>query len=163
YHRLAVLTLALPPLRDRGRDIVLLAELFLARACSDYGLPPKRLAPDVQARLLAHSWPGNVRELANMAERLALLLQDDLVRGDASPPPPPPGSLSPDTAGAATSPASLGDKMREHLRAALTETGWNITRTAVSLGISRNTLRARIRKYGLEGDGATAPAPIAAT
>ena len=162
YHRLAVLTLTLPPLRDRGHDIVLLAELFLARACSDYGLPPKSLAPDALARLLAHSWPGNVRELANMAERLALLVEDDVVRGDALNLPPAPGP-SIDAAGAATSPASLDDKMREHLRAALTQTGWNITRTAVSLGISRNTLRARMRKYGLQVDGAAAPAPAAST
>ncbi|HKZ05786.1 MAG TPA: sigma-54 dependent transcriptional regulator, partial [Methylomirabilota bacterium] len=161
YHRLAVLTLSLPPLRDRGRDIVLLAELFLTRACSDYGLPPKRLAADAQARLLAHSWPGNVRELANMAERVALLVEDDVVRGDALNLPPDPGSPPIDATGGATSPASLDDTMREHLRAALTQTGWNITRTAVSLGISRNTLRARIRKYGLQDNGPAAPVPAA--
>ena len=62
YHRLAVLTLDLPPLRGRGRDIVLLAERFLARACAEYGLPPRHLDPEAQARLLAHSlareYPG---------------------------------------------------------------------------------------------------------
>ena len=63
YHRLAVVTLVLPPLRERGPDVLRLAEHFLARACVEYGLPPKRLAPDALAALLQHSWPGNVREL----------------------------------------------------------------------------------------------------
>src|SRR5260370_12247688 len=65
YHRLAVLTLTPPPLRDRGPDILLLAERFLARACQEYGLPPRRLASDAEARLQAHRWSGHVRELAN--------------------------------------------------------------------------------------------------
>src|SRR5262249_43750149 len=79
YHRLAVLTLALPPLRERGRDIVFLADLFLARACADYGLPSKRFSPEAQARLLEYPWPGNVRELVNLAERVALLAEADVV------------------------------------------------------------------------------------
>ena len=71
YHRLAVLTLVLPPLRARGRDVLVLAEEFLARVCEDYGLPPRALTEDAQAALLAHAWPGNVRELANVLERAA--------------------------------------------------------------------------------------------
>ena len=55
YHRLAVLTLRLPPLRERGRDVILLATQFLAQACTEYGLAPKRLASDAEARLLASS------------------------------------------------------------------------------------------------------------
>src|SRR6266850_3445530 len=54
YHRLAVLTLRLPPLRERGRDVILLAAQFLAQACTEYGLAPKRLASDAEARLLLH-------------------------------------------------------------------------------------------------------------
>src|SRR4029453_15044459 len=68
YHRLAVLTVALPPLRERGGDIPLPAEHFLARACTDYGLPPKRLAPEAREALLGYAWPGNIRELANAME-----------------------------------------------------------------------------------------------
>src|SRR6266508_2918497 len=82
YHRLAVLTLSLPPLRERGRDVLLLAERFLARACADYGLPPKTFSPEAQARLLEHTWPGNVRELGNMAERVALLAEGGVVSAD---------------------------------------------------------------------------------
>jgi two-component system, NtrC family, response regulator AtoC len=73
YHRLAVVTLTLPPLRARGRDVVLLAEHFLARTCDDYGLPVKTLSDDAQSALTAYGWPGNVRELANVLERAALL------------------------------------------------------------------------------------------
>src|SRR5438132_8378159 len=73
YHRLAVVTLQLPALRERGQDILTLAEHFLARTCRDYGLAPKMLAEDARAILLAYRWPGNVRELANLMERVALL------------------------------------------------------------------------------------------
>jgi tetratricopeptide (TPR) repeat protein/MoxR-like ATPase len=73
YHRLAVVSLELPALRERGEDVLLLAQHFLARACRDYGLPPKTLAAEARRRLLAHPWPGNIRELANAIERTALL------------------------------------------------------------------------------------------
>ncbi len=61
YHRLAVLTLRLPPLRERDTDVLVLARRFLERTCADYGLPPKRFAPDAEARLQAYPWPGNIR------------------------------------------------------------------------------------------------------
>jgi DNA-binding NtrC family response regulator len=73
YHRLAVVSLRLPPLRERGRDILLLADRFLARACAEYGVPARTLAPSARAVLLAYAWPGNVRELANAMERVVLL------------------------------------------------------------------------------------------
>ena len=81
YHRLAVITLDLPPLRERGRDVLLLAERFLARACDDYGLPPKPLDEAARARLLAHAWPGNIRELANVMERAALFTDAAVITG----------------------------------------------------------------------------------
>src|SRR5713101_8128896 len=81
YHRLAVITLDLPALRDRERDVLLLAERFLTRACIDYGLPPKRLDAEAQARLLAYSWPGNIRELANVVERAALFAESPVITG----------------------------------------------------------------------------------
>ena len=151
YHRLAVLTLRLPALRERGNDVLVLAERFLARACADYGLSPKRLAPDAEARLLAYPWPGNVRELGNVMERVALLAESEVVTGDmlelqAA------AVAGPAAAPAAAAPAavSLDDALRDHVLTALTQTGWNISRTAALLGISRNTLRARIERFGLE-------------
>ena len=149
YHRLAVLTLRLPPLRERGRDVILLARRFLDQACTEYGLSPKRLSPDAEERILRHPWPGNVRELDNVMERVALLAEGDDVtasmlelRGGSEvasvgQPVPTPAA------------ASLEDAMRNHLLAALEQTRWNISRTAVLLDISRNTVRARIDRFGL--------------
>ena len=164
YHRLAVLTVELPPLRERGRDVLLLAERLLERACADYGLPQKTLAPEAQARLLAYPWPGNIRELGNVIERVALLAEGTVVGADSLE--LPAGAPAARPAGAAPAPAgltvSLDEAMREHLLAALTQTGWNISRTAALLGISRNTLRARIEKFGLRGSvPGTPPAPPA--
>src|SRR5215471_11270831 len=79
YHRLAVLTLELPPLRKRGQDVVLLAEHFLTRACTEYGLAPKKLSAGAQARLLAYPWPGNIREIGNVMERVALLADGETI------------------------------------------------------------------------------------
>src|SRR5213594_524032 len=82
YHRLAVLTLTLPPLRERRGDILLLAEHYLGRACADYGVSSKTLADDARTVLLAYPWPGNVRELANLMERVALLSAEPSVTAD---------------------------------------------------------------------------------
>jgi two-component system, NtrC family, response regulator AtoC len=96
YHRLAAVSLRLPPLRQRGLDILLLAECFLAHACAEYGVPRKTLSPSARAALLAHSWPGNVRELANVVERVVVLSEAThvtaetlgLSQGSAQEPPP---------------------------------------------------------------------------
>jgi transcriptional regulator with AAA-type ATPase domain/tetratricopeptide (TPR) repeat protein len=158
YHRLAVISLELPPLRARGGDILHLADYFLARAGADYSLPARVLAPDARELLVAYRWPGNVRELANALERVALLsvaeeittaMLDFLVRtpGDAAEVSAPPV------------PESLDDALRGHVEAALRGTGGNIRRTAAALGISRNTLRARMDKYGLRNSAAALRAP----
>ncbi len=162
YHRLAVLTLSLPPLRERGDDILMLAEHYLGRACNDYGVSAKTLAADAQAALRAYPWPGNVRELANLMERVALLSSDPAVSADAlgltaaAPAKAPTAPTTP-----AGSPSSLDDAVRDRVADVLHQTGWNISRTAALLGISRNTLRARIEKYGLRAGEAPAPPPPA--
>jgi two-component system, NtrC family, response regulator AtoC len=91
YHRLAVISLELPPLRDRGVDILALADHFLARACADYGLSSRALTPEAREMLAAYRWLGNVRELANAMERAVLLSDEeaitaaslDFLKGDA--------------------------------------------------------------------------------
>jgi DNA-binding NtrC family response regulator/tetratricopeptide (TPR) repeat protein len=162
YHRLAVFTLRLPPLRERDRDVLMLAERLLARVCADYGLPAKTLAADARERLMAHPWPGNVRELSNVIERAALLAEEPIITGEHLELGAPPPTSEPGPAGApaatAARPVSLGDAMREHLLATLEQTGWNISRTAAILSISRNTLRARMDKLGLREGAAPAAA-----
>jgi transcriptional regulator with AAA-type ATPase domain/tetratricopeptide (TPR) repeat protein len=158
YHRLAVLTLLLPPLRERGDDILMLAEHYLGRACTDYGVSARTLSADAQAALRAYPWPGNVRELANLMERVALLSSDPEVTAAAlGLPSVAPSKPVPATASPSAVPSSLDDAVRDRVVDVLSQTGWNISRTAALLGISRNTLRARIEKYGLrEGEP---PAP----
>jgi DNA-binding NtrC family response regulator/tetratricopeptide (TPR) repeat protein len=149
YHRLAVITLDLPPLRDRGRDVLLLAERFLARACAEYALAPLRLDEVVQARLLAYRWPGNIRELANVIERATLLSDGALITGvmleplaaegppAASAPSPRTGAITPEEA------------MRQYLLRVLEQSAGNISHAAARLGIARNTLYARLEKHGV--------------
>ena len=152
YHRLAVVTLMLPPLRERGGDIVVLAEAFLERACREYGLPPKTLDADARARLRAYPWPGNVRELANVMERVALLT--DAAAVSARMLELGPGRASADgSAAGAPAPHTADDAARHQLLSALEETGWNISVTARRLGITRNTVRARIARYELRSPG----------
>jgi len=161
YHRLAVVTLSMPPLRDRGDDLLRLAEHFLARACADYGLPPKTLTPAARSALVAYAWPGNVRELSNVVERVALMCEERHVSPDALAlptltPPPRVELPAPVTGKPSSLEAAVSDVEREHLIAALEVTGWNITQAALRLGISRNTMRYRIEKHGLHRDGAAA-------
>jgi transcriptional regulator with AAA-type ATPase domain/tetratricopeptide (TPR) repeat protein len=149
FHRLAVLTIELPPLRVRGRDIVLLAERFLVRTCAEYDLPPMRLGSDAHTRLCEHPWPGNIRELANTIERAALFADGAVVPAEAL---SLPGaeSVGSATAGhAPVPPTSRDEAMRRTLLIALEETGWNISLTAARLGVARNTVYARMEKFGL--------------
>ena len=159
YHRLAVLTLRLPPLRERPEDVVLLAEHFLGRACEDYGLTPRALAPDARAALLAYAWPGNVRELANAMERVALLSDGGVVHAEALALPSR-AAAGPTLRAPLEGVPSVAEERqtlldrearaeRERLHDALLETRWNIARAAARLGIPRNTLRYRMDKHGL--------------
>ena len=169
YHRLAVVTLQLPALRERGQDILTLAEHFLARTSRDYGLAPKMLTADARATLLAYRWPGNVRELANLMERVALLTDARQVTADqlelrtprGRPAPRPPDASPPR---ALTSPSlehAAAEAERTRILEALRETRGNISRAADRLGVTRNILRYRLKKYGLDvSSGMTeAPAP----
>ena len=157
YHRLAVLTIRLPPLRDRSQDVLVLAEHFLARACADYGLPPKTLAADAQRALVAYRWPGNIRELSNVIERVALLVPGALVRAESLGLPPSSGDAPTPTD---DDDGPLGEMVetieRRRIMDALQATQWNISQAAARLGISRNKLRYRVERYALRPGGAAA-------
>ena len=169
YFRLRVVQLDLPPLRERGDDIMHLAESFLQHHAARYGKPTPRVTPAARQALLRHSWPGNVRELRNRLEQAVLLCPDQILdesllslgpaSRDVAGPPMPSAASSAATTRAAT-PAQPDDTIsatartlpeleREALVQALERTGGNVSRAARVLGISRDTLRYRIEKYGL--------------
>src|SRR5215470_1239957 len=152
YQRLSGLTLTLPPLRERGDDVIILADYYLARASADYSLPPRTLTTEARARLLEYRWPGNVRELANTMERAALLADTPQVTAAML-------DLKEVARDTARHPGvrSLDQALRDHVEAAFNQTGGNISQTAVRLGISRNTLRSHMKKLGLRQGGAAAP------
>ena len=158
YHRLAVLTLWLPPLRERGDDVLLLAERLLDHTCREYEKSARSFAPDVRAALLSNPWKGNIRDLRNVIERIVLLSDDELITAqmiglpDASSAPPasPAPTLSPASAGDSLAPVRLYE--------ALAASRWNVSRAAASLAISRNRLRYWMEQYELRR-GMTPPTP----
>src|SRR5215831_631619 len=164
YHRLAVLTIELPPLRERGHDVELIAEDILARVCAEYTMPSKSLSSYARAALTRYTWPGNVRELSNVIERAALLCDASTVRAEDLDLPREPSRGTPAHPGR----RPLEEERRQRLVAALEETSWNITRTAAALGVTRNTVRAWMSQYDLRpspgGDSSpAAPTPTDAT
>ncbi|MGH2359321.1 MAG: sigma 54-interacting transcriptional regulator, partial [bacterium] len=151
YHRIAGLIVRLPPLRERGEDIRLLAEHFLVQVSVDYGLSPKHLNPDAVAALQAYPWPGNVRELSNVIER-AVLLGDGPEVSARLLALPTPATFTPAPRPGGTGPVlreAVDRFEREHLLTALEEARWNISSAADRLGVPRNTLRYRMARYGL--------------
>jgi DNA-binding NtrC family response regulator len=143
-----VITIVLPPLRERREDIPLLAEHFLARFAERQGRV-LRLSAGATERLLRYAWPGNVRELENAMERLAILARDETID---------PGDLPPHVgAGLALGPApglaaeqTLADAERAHIVQMLERYGWNHSRAAEALGIGRTTLWRKLKDYGIE-------------
>jgi DNA-binding NtrC family response regulator/predicted ATPase len=164
YHRLAALRLRLPPLRERGDDVVLLAEYFLARACTDYRRPTMMLDGDARRALLSYQWPGNIRELSNVMERVALLSDERHVTAAALDLPSCGSTARPVDEGTELPPLreAVGDVERRRIAQILTETGWNVSRAAARLGIPRSSLRYRLEKYGLQPSSAAPLLPGAA-
>jgi DNA-binding NtrC family response regulator len=146
YYRLDVITLRVPPLRERRADLPLLAEAFLKRFAREAGEEPARLAPDSLARLAARPFRGNVRELENLMRRAALLFPGrvvDLSRLERPAPPSDPEALL------ASASLDLREMERSTIRRALVLTGGNRTAASRALGISVRTLRNKIRRYQL--------------
>jgi DNA-binding NtrC family response regulator len=159
YYRLRGVQLRVPALRDRGDDIVLLARHFLAENAARYGRPGLSFSPAAEAMLMSHSWPGNVRELRNVAEEAALLCRSTVIGpGDlgafsahASPAAPVvPSSVVPQTI--PDEGIDLEQVERQLVEMALAKAEGNVTRAARLLGLTRDTMRYRIEKFGLASD-----------
>ncbi|HEX4383586.1 MAG TPA: sigma-54 dependent transcriptional regulator [Myxococcales bacterium] len=147
YHRLAVFPIRMPPLRERKKDVIPLAEHLLLRIGEDLGRRGLSLSKSAQAALLARDWPGNVRELRNVLERAAILTDGKQLEAEhlgafvaAAP------AVVAAPAGSA---ATLKDAERAAIAAALAATGGHRKQAAERLGIGERTLYDKIKEYGL--------------
>jgi Nif-specific regulatory protein len=152
FYRLNVFPLHVPPLRDRGSDILLLAEHFLQKYGVEMGKPARKLSPAVCDALLAYAWPGNVRELENSMERAVLLAGGDTVETAHLPPALQAKARVSDRAEAGV--GKWGSVRENQERAliigALKETGGNQTRAAKILGTTKRIIQYRIQKLGID-------------
>jgi two-component system response regulator HydG len=159
YFRLKVVSIDLPPLRERPSDVPLLVEAFVAELAQRHGKGVRGVAPEVLRVLQAQAWPGNVRELRNVVENMVVTGSHDVLQ-----PSDLPGSLRV----ASVPPASAGDGStlagrtaaeveREHIRATLALVGDNRAKAARMMGIGERTLYRKIKQFGLgsrsSGDG----------
>ena len=153
YHRLSVQAIELPPLRERGDDIVEIAERMIAAVSAELALAPPRLADDARGVLLRHAWPGNMRELRIEMERVVLLIEGDVITADHLRARDR-GVVAIDGSDAGLVVTVSGDRCpledveREVIRQALVKTGGNISRAARFLAVTRQTLLYRMKKYG---------------
>jgi len=145
FFRLNVLTIAVPPLRERPADILPLAEHLLARLAAVHARPAAAFNPEARGLLQAYAWPGNVRELKNAIERALVFARRDVLGPEDLPENVRAGGRD----GAVARLRSLEDVERETIVATLEATRYKITKAAEILGISRKTLLDKRKKYGL--------------
>jgi transcriptional regulator with PAS, ATPase and Fis domain len=155
YFRISTLKLDIPPLRDRPDDVPVLARDLLERVAADLALPPAELAADALEALRRYAWPGNVRELRNVLERAVLLGREGgvITRADLS------FERGDQTQAPAAEAAGEWDDLTleqveaRHIARILTVERGHVERTAQRLGISRSSLYAKIKLYGLQPKG----------
>lgn len=160
YYRLNVVPLYIPPLRERKEDVPVLVNYFIEKFCSKNEMPIKRISPEAMRVLQEYNWPGNVRELENMMERVVVLTSDMMIQSNHLP-----TNLTGVAVPSGPTPegASLQDKVASIesylIRQSLEESGWNVSTTAKRLGLTRQGLQKKMRKYALKkGRGEMAPA-----
>jgi DNA-binding NtrC family response regulator/tetratricopeptide (TPR) repeat protein len=150
YHRLAVILLEVPPLRERRADVVLLAQHYLQRYAEAHRLSPKRLSQKAEAWLRRYAWPGNVRELGHLMERVTLLSPDTLIGSEtlAQLCLPLSKPTAPTTTMTAEADTEVADEAAQ-IRLALQRTAGNVARASRLSGISRGAFRHRMARYGI--------------
>jgi transcriptional regulator with GAF, ATPase, and Fis domain len=161
YYRLNVFALQLPPLRERREDILPLSEAFLAEIGRGLGRPPAGISRDARQALVEYAWPGNVRELRNILERAAILCEGGLITGEhlaltviapiaAAPAPAANAVAAPLSPGPPSSAGDLQSMERTMIEQALQSARYNKSKAAKALGLTRQQLYVRMRKYRLE-------------
>jgi DNA-binding NtrC family response regulator len=162
YFRIAAVPLTIPPLRERGGDVLLLAESFLEKFSREFSKPGLELSEDARERLAAYAWPGNVRELQNSLERAVILADGLSIPAEALQLPSakpaaeslPTGMLPTNFSWEGTL-EDVSARAAQHIERAMIESTlreckWNKTRAAERLGVSAKTLLAKMRAVGLE-------------
>jgi two-component system response regulator HydG len=144
YHRLSMSIIAVPPLRDREEDIVLLAVHFLRKFSKELGRPTPVFSEPVQEIMKNYPWPGNLRELQNFAQRLALTAEGSTIEPEDCP-----GPMRLSVSRGAGLNRSLAQIEAEHIRSVLAAVDGNKTRAAEILGINRKTLRDKLKQIDL--------------
>ena len=162
YFRISAVPITIPALRDRGNDVLLLADYFLDKFSREFAKPGLELSSDAKQRLLEYRWPGNVRELQNTLERAVILADGLTIRADGLQLPVPkpdaesvpqgmlPEKFSWEGSLEQVTQRAAGHVERVLLESTLRDCQWNKTRAAERLGVSPKTLLAKIRTAGLE-------------
>jgi len=140
FYRLNVITIPIPPLRDRGDDVLLLAHHFASKLASELGRPAPRFSDRVLRAFRQHAWPGNVRELENVIQRLVVMVEDDVVEI-----PDLPCIMRFSSARASRVTRPLAEVELEHICNVLASVQGNKSRAAEILGIDRKTLRDKLK------------------
>jgi two-component system NtrC family response regulator len=149
YYRINVVTISVPPLRERREDIPPLLDHFLAKFAAANDKPIRGLTREARETLLRYDYPGNVRELENLMERAVVLTRDDVI--DLGDLPLTLADPEKDAVAASSLPAAVEGLERRMLRDALARAAGVQTRAAEILGVSERVLRYKLRKYGLTG------------
>ena len=142
FYRLHVISIELAPLRKRKEDIKPLAEHFVKKFSSKCNKKIQGVSKEAFDRLFRYDWPGNIRELENIIERAIVLCRGELIETKDLP-------LKGESHKKHYTMESLADVEKEHMKEILDKTNWNLTETAKRLGIHRNTLRLKIKEYGI--------------
>ncbi len=145
YYRLKVVTLEMPPLRNRKEDIPLLAEHFRKRFVQETNKEVDYISRQALDEMMLYDWPGNVRELENAIERAVVVGQDRYIQPEDLP------IFRAQEKSASCE--SLQELEKEHIKATLEKQGWNISKSAKILGIDRSTLYQKIKRYKLSPNG----------
>jgi DNA-binding NtrC family response regulator len=155
FHRLNVIPIRVPALRERREDIPLLAVAFVEEVCAQNGMAPKRFAGDALRRLQGMEWSGNVRELRNTVERLVIMTPRPVIEvTDMAPFESVQRVELEETFGPGLTFQEFKDRAEAaFIKRALEASGWNVSKTADVLGIQRSHLYNKIKKFHLEREG----------
>jgi DNA-binding NtrC family response regulator len=150
FYRLNVVSITLPPLRDRVDDIPVLVEHFLKEISSSKHTAPRKVSPEVMRRFTSYRWPGNVRELRNTLESMMVLAEGEIMTERDLPERITEASQSPTTAKEVPTGVTMEELEKLAIVKALDQCGGNRTHAANRLGISVRTLQRKLRQYELE-------------